>query len=259
MYHTNLNHALSTQKIFSAGIKVFGFLKLSLKPGMYKNTDNKDWLTYVRNLKGKNLTVVDIGHHRKEYLFDMMTASAQLGKLIAFEPDVTVYGYLLKMKKIFRLKNVAIESLSIPLKTVKGPGRSTTIEKNAAPAATVIDMTKMISKEAKVSVATRWLDHYFLSNKIKPDLLKVKVEGNELDILKGSIQTLVMYKPSILLESRETEKSRERLLETFKLLTELQYSGYFILDTMKIPLSNFDFNIYQNETYGFYCNNFLFE
>src|SRR5438128_6856997 len=99
MYYTNLNLYFSTQKIVAAVIKLFEFLKLSLKPGMYKNSDNKEWLVYVLNLKAKNLTIVDIGHHGREYLVDMVKVANHSGKLIAFEPDKTICNYLLKMKK----------------------------------------------------------------------------------------------------------------------------------------------------------------
>lgn len=257
MYYTNIKQPLNTHTIFSAGIRMFEYLKLSLKPGVYKNTDNKEWLTYLLHATSPNLTVVDVGSHKREYLFDMIKVSKHAEKLIAFECDAAIYNYLNKMKHWLKLRNVAIETLSLPAR--QHTSTENDRKKNEATIAPVINLKQRINSNRKARPAYTSLDNYFLATGIQPGLLKIKTDGNELDILKGSIKTLELYKPKILLECRETQRSRDRLLSTFKFLTDLHYHGYFILDTMKIPLANFDFNIYQNEIYGFYCNNFLFE
>ncbi len=68
-----------------------------------------------------------------------------------------------------------------------------------------------------------------------------------------------MYKPKILLRCDQRIAGKQKVMTTFQFLTELNYSGHFILDTINIPLINFDFNVYQNEHNDFYCNEFMFE
>ena len=83
--------------------------------------------------------------------------------------------------------------------------------------------------------------------------------GNELKLLKGAITILKNDKPKILLKCEERLAGAQNVLETFKYLQQLGYTGFFVLDTIRIPIVNFDFNLYQNTCNNFYCNNFMFE
>ena len=176
MYYTNINKPL-THKLFSAGIKMFEYLKLSLKPGMYKNTDHKEWLKYLLNYTGKNLTVIDIGNHRRDFLFDLIKLSNHSGQIIAFESETRNYDYFAKMKHLLKLKNVIIESLALPSTVTVNVPAKTVYKKSLTHAAPAVDIKERINKEPIASLAAGSLDNYFLSNKIKPHVLKIKAES----------------------------------------------------------------------------------
>lgn len=108
-------------------------------------------------------------------------------------------------------------------------------------------------------LAIETLDDYCEKKNMHPSFLKIDSGGNELKILMGAINTLKMYKPKILLKCKERLAGAQNMIETFRLLRQLNYKGYFVLDTIKIPVVNFDFNLYQNNCNNFYCSNFMFE
>ncbi len=101
------------------------------------------------------------------------------------------------------------------------------------PSAAIIDFKTRINLEAKKATAAETLDNYCIIHNIKPGVLKINGEGNELSILKGATKILQKYKPTILLQCEERHAGRDKILHTFKLLADLKYSGYFILDVME--------------------------
>jgi len=108
-------------------------------------------------------------------------------------------------------------------------------------------------------VQTETLDSYCKKHNIKPDFLKIDVEGNELNVFIGGIETLKKYRPKILFECEERHVGKEKVLKTFSFLEKMGYKGQFIAGDKILPLSIFDFAIHQNREIKPYCNNFIFE
>ena len=68
------------------------------------------------------------------------------------------------------------------------------------------DLDKL--KVNHVQVELRTLDSY----KYKPDFIKIDVEGFELDVIDGGIETIMSYKPLILVECSGTHSEVQRRL-----------------------------------------------
>ncbi|MCW3110953.1 MAG: putative methyltransferase FkbM [Segetibacter sp.] len=259
MYNTTTAQAMNTNKFYVAGIKFYELIKLAVKPSIYKDNNSKEYLSYILNAAVKGYTVLDIGSHKRAYFFDLFKISKLPGRLISFETSAGNYTYLQKMKQLMNLDNIIIEQLFISKTDRQLLNSNPSSKRDNVTKATVIDFKSRINKEENEAINMKTVDSYCSINFIVPALIKYKLEGNELNILYGSKEILQKYKPQILIECSEGMVSRETLVTSFKFLTGLNYSGYFILDTIKIPLASFDFNIYQNEVLGFYCNNFIFE
>ena len=80
---------------------------------------------------------------------------------------------------------------------------------------------------------------------LKPDLIKIDVEGEELKVLKSSEQILKKYKPVIIIEINENPKMIEKYFQRFG-----YYLYYFtgnnlvrIVETLLIDQSNVAVNV----------------
>ncbi len=72
------------------------------------------------------------------------------------------------------------------------------------------EMANNINKGEKIKTTFRTLDSY----KLKADLLKIDIEGFELDVLDEAIKTIKKYHPKIIIEthSRALEKQTKEFL-----------------------------------------------
>jgi FkbM family methyltransferase len=255
MYISNITHIVNHEKIFETGSRLIEFLTCSLQSAIYKNKDDDESLSYFLNLIRKEATVLDIGTH-EDYLYAMLKMAKRTGKLVAFETDAGIFNYLSDKKETLHLKNVTIEHLALSEETEKVfPAFSPLKIKSDQ----VSGVKTGMNVETKETVAAKMLKDYCIKSNIKPEFLKINAKGNELSILNSISDLLKKFNPKILLRCEERHAGREKIFQTFRLLTDLKYKGYFILDTMNIPIRNFDFNIYQNPLSNFYCRDFIFE
>ncbi len=253
MYNIHALQPTLSNKIFAAGIKYYELIKLAIKPSVYKDNHSKEYFPFILNAVVKGYTVLDVGSHQRNYLSDMFKISKLPGKLVAFETTTATYSYLTQMKQLMNFDNICIEQLEISEVLQELP------EANNTSGGTVIDFNARVNIENRTVPGRGKIDDYCLKNFAIPALIKFKLELNNIDVLFSATQLLQKYKPQVLLECVEGKVSRDTLIKTFEFLTDLHYSGSFILDTIKVPLASFDFNIYQNEVLGFYCTNFIFE
>ena len=107
----------------------------------------------------------------------------------------------------------------------------------------------------EVSVQT--LDQYHYENVC---LIKIDVEGHELDVLKGATQTLGRERPVLLVEI-EQRHLQMPMAEVFAYVLEQSYNGFFFFSGKLTPLSDFVPEIHQDvgDLHSpDYINNFIF-
>jgi FkbM family methyltransferase len=87
----------------------------------------------------------------------------------------------------------------------------------------------------RVRVAARRIDDLDL-----PDLgfIKIDVEGHELSVLRGAIQTLRHTRPNLFIEN-ETVHVGDGVAALFELLSDLDYDGFFLDNGIMTSLSRF--------------------
>ena len=234
-------------------------IKLVFRAGRYKNKIDKTEIKYILDTIKPGQTALDIGAHKGGYLYHMLTKIGSSGRLFAFEPQTVLFNYLTNLKRIFKWKNVVIEHIALS----DSPGIVKLFipanhGKPSSPGASIVGSSNFMEYKTEEVEAVK-LDDYCRERNIKPDFLKIDVEGNELRVFEGGRETLKQYRPKLLFECEERHIGKEKVMETFHFLESLGYTGKFICGTQILPLSAFDFSRHQNKETKPYCNNFIFE
>ena len=243
-------------------MKLLEHIKLRYRANKYKNKNDKGGIAYILSSISSGQTVLDIGCHKAGYLYFIRKKVGSTGKVFAFEPQSALYNYVAKLKSLFDWENVTLEHLALSDAIGKATLYIPSNKKSEAtsPGATLVKNLDRTDIDTTEEVGTESLDSYCVRNSIKPNFLKIDVEGNELRIFRGGIDTLKKHKPKILVEIEARHVGREKVIETLKFLEDLSYKGYFILGLKHIPISSFNFEKYQNTgDMKNYCNNFIFE
>ena len=261
-YNINLCLVGNSIPAFNGQMKFIESIKLRHRANKYKNKDDKGGIAYITSAIKKGQTVLDIGAHKAGYLYFILNQVGDKGKVFAFEPQSNLYQYITKIKRLFRWDNVTVEHLALSdtAGTVTLYIPTNKVSKGSSPGATIVEHKDLTDFGITEVVVTETLDSYCNRKDIKPDFLKIDVEGNELRIFQGGIDTLKKYKPKIVLEIEARHVGQEKVLETFKFMKSLGFNGHFIYGLNRIPLSSFSFDKYQNTNdTANYCNNFTFE
>lgn len=236
--------------------------KLKLRAKKYRKRDDVGGIGYIMQTVKPGQTVLDIGAHKGGYLYTFLGLVGKQGRVFAFEPQSLLYNYLVKMKDMLQWNNVNIDhvALSDTEKDVTLYIPTNHVSAKSAPGATILDISGRSDLDFTETVHTDSLDHYCAAYHIAPDFLKIDVEGNEMNIFIGGMETIRKYKPRILVEIDANYVGEEKVLETFRLMQSLGYKGSFILSEKRIPLEEFEFATHHNRNNGgFFCNNFVFE
>mgnify|MGYP003670754620 CR=1 FL=1 len=237
-------------------------IKLQRRAYKYKNKLDQGGIAYINATIEPGQTVLDIGAHKAGYLYFILKKVGVMGKVFAFEPQSKLYQYIKKIKGLFKWDNVTLEHLALSdsAGTVTLYIPDNNAQNGSSPGATIVAGENHSTFKKTESVSTETLDTYCKRLNIEPDFLKIDVEGNELKIFQGGINTLKKYKPKIIVEIEERHVGQEKVLETFKFMESLGYTGHLLHGLYSIPLSNFSFELHQNtDDMKNYSNNFTFE
>ncbi|HRI61016.1 MAG TPA: FkbM family methyltransferase [Saprospiraceae bacterium] len=235
-------------------------LRLKARADKYRRRSDPGGIRFLLETLLPGQTALDIGAHKGGYAYWMLRQVGPQGKIFAFEPQQSLFGNLVKLKKNLHWDNCTVEHLalsdhagSVELRIPVGK------DKKSSPGASIV---KTVFEEADIRTETvnmMTLDAYCKQHHIVPNLLKIDVEGNELAVLQGGEQVLRQHRPAILLECEARHVGAGQAEATFRFLENLGYQGFFIEGSLFRPLAEFDFSVHQAEGKKPYCNNFIFQ
>ena len=207
-------------------------------------------MSLLDQLLGSKGVAIDVGANYGFFSYYL----ARMGKSVeAFEPlpgcARTISAY--RSPRI-RVHNVALSS-------VPGALRLFTPIIDGVPYPANSSFTPVPGPHESTEVPVRTLDEYVFEDVC---LVKIDVEGHELEVLKGAAQTLRRERPVILVEI-EQRHLQIPMTEVFGYLLAQGFAGFFLEAGKLRPLSEFDYGIHQkpfleNVNHGAYVNNFLF-
>lgn len=173
-------------------------------------------------------TFLDVGAHIGLYTLPAALIMRGRGQVHAFEPSPVNFEHLNRHIKMNDLTNVTVTE------TLVGDSNAPAIlnfddsDVNAMNTMAKLESGPKASFRALEVKQTR-IDDYCSQKSIKPDLIKIDVEGADLKVLKGAEQTLRKFKPRIFL-SLHPALMKKMGDEVEDLVTFMQGLGYEIVN-----------------------------
>jgi FkbM family methyltransferase len=200
---------------------------------------------------------VDVGAYKGGYTYWMRCAVGAEGGVVAFEPQPPAAAMLRRYVSAFAWTNVTVEECALSSETgtrpLLAPGDGPT------PAASLVGVS-LRPGAGRYAVGVETLDRYLAAHPphARVALLKVDVEGHELDVFRGAGATLERHRPGILCECEARHLRGITMEDVFGHLRDLRYSGWFFRGRELLELSRFDPGAHQVEGRRPYTNNFVF-
>ncbi len=181
----------------------------------------------IRRLIGKGALAVDVGAH---FGATSMAYSRFCKRVIAFEPNPETYRQALQHFALNQITNVKLYNLAIGDKP-----RKMSLASSRHPQSNdgMQRLTRM--HDGLPTVKVRTLDSF----RLKPDFIKIDVEGFEQLVLKGATETIKRFRPALLVETTwfknvasemaangDVEDYRVDDYEIVKFLKELGYCAF---------------------------------
>jgi FkbM family methyltransferase len=158
----------------------------------YQGASEPETAKIFRRLVKPEMTVFDIGAHFGEYVLIAHASGAT--QIHAFEPN----------REIFNLLSENVVRNSLPKTTLNNCAAfdcngKLLLEQGDDPATCFVQKPISRAQDGSLElVRSLKLDTYCSDRKIRPDVIKIDVEGAELPVLKGARNTLRGHAPPIL-------------------------------------------------------------
>jgi len=160
--------------------------------GRGHNTGFNKWPGYCA---GKT-AVFDIGAHIGLYTIPAAKNIAPGGTVYAFEPAEANRKYLKRHLKYNDIRNVRVLPYVIGEETREG---QVFYEKGATDPMNSLRLKSGAGGYSKVYRRQVSLDDFVEGSNVRPELIKVDVEGAECNVLKGARRSILKYRPDIFL------------------------------------------------------------
>lgn len=211
-------------------------------------------LALIRRYTKPGDLACDVGANKGSYLYWMARWAK---RVVAFEPQPGLASYLETISAALPLRNVTVEQkgvsdhsgvLELYMPSVNSP------EASLVP----------IAGALTVQVPVVALDDYFDPSE-RLAVLKIDVEGAELDVFRGADRILRQDRPVLLFECEQRHLRAGSVFDCFRHLEARGYTGRFIQGKTLKPVSEFDLALHQSQMGDRfwrepdYSNNFLFE
>lgn len=158
-------------------------------------------------------TCIDVGAHLGYFTVLMARLVGAKGKVHAFEPMPETFEALQQNIRLNGLTNVCPErvaagSTDSPVFLIS----SATQKLSWTPS---VSGCSIEGERNYLSVSAVSLDHYFEEKKLRPNFMKIDVEGEELSVLRGAQRTLVTARPVVFVEVHDRGGTHEEEVQRF--------------------------------------------
>jgi len=168
-----------------------------------ENTLLRNSITLLKRYKPKkaaNYTIIDVGANFGYLSMVWAQTVAKEGSVYSFEPHPQLFGslnrtvYSNKLETIVRLENLAVGLTSKKIILNLSNASSNLLELNN-------------TQTEKKPIEMVSIDDYYSENKLEEcDLIKIDVDGIEMEILKGAKETIKKFSPILIVETNGNEE-----------------------------------------------------
>lgn len=192
--------------------------------GSYEKNESRTMQSFITS----KTIFIDIGANVGYYSL-LAAHISKLGQVYSFEPVSTTYNKL--------LRNISLNNFSIiqcfQIAISNFTGKATVfISADDNTGMSGLQSAENFSGTAEVINCTT-LDQVVTDYRIpKVDLIKIDVEGSEVNVLKGMEMVLHVYKPILLIEISATTLAmyNEKIETIFQLLFAKNYTAFQVID-----------------------------
>ncbi len=173
----------------------------------------------------KDFVVLDIGANAGYY---SLVAAPRARKVYAFEPSTTSLAELTKNIRLNQFSNIEVCPYAVSAETGKGTLYISVADNSGMSG---LEVPEIFSGITEV-VATVSLDEWVSSSAIAAvDLIKIDVEGAEMNVLTGMKQLVQQYQPVIFIEiiGSLLDKFKHTPASIYQFLFSCNYSAYEII------------------------------
>jgi FkbM family methyltransferase len=213
LYQLGYYHRVAIRPLTHASIL---WKRAKLEPGL-RTLINK--ICRKLNSTSKGSYFLDVGANIGLYTWQVARIAPEL-KIISFEPDPNNFELLKMTNEASGLKHVELCPVALSDQSKEREFNQDNL--TSATGSLCLDDKPWIEQylngtSNKISVQTRTMDDLLGKDKI-PSLVKIDVEGHEIEVLQGSRNTLSKAKPLLIIESFPPKQST-----VLSLLNELGY------------------------------------
>ena len=224
------------------------YIKALVKRHLKKGEDELHLLPFLAD---KNKDSIDIGANKGVFSYLLSKLSSRVH---AFEPNPKMYDIL----KQIRINNILTYQVALSSK----PGFASLLvpmnekTKKFSNEGASLSKVKVSGANKSVRVEIKTLDSYLFDN---IGFIKIDVEGYEMEVLKGAVETLKQNKPILLVELEESHTKRP-IMNLIKEIEGYGYRAAFLKQKQITDISLFDAQNYHKnpKTAEDYVFNFLF-
>ena len=190
-------------------------------PGSFDNnlyflgTYEAGTIDFIKNRLQTGHTFIDVGAHYGLMSFVASRVVGKEGRIVAVEPIRKTYKNLITNIKLNKFLN--IKSLNIALGEKNGTVKIYThkvndMKSSISPRKTELN-NYLTSQEVKLKTIDSIVDEMKIN---KVNMLKIDVEGYEMNVIKGATHTIHRDKPDLIIEYSPNSTKSKRLLNFLK-------------------------------------------
>lgn len=142
------------------------------------------------------MCVIDIGAHIGLVSLPFSSVVNEKATVYSFEPASHNFKYLKRHTKYNSINNIKLENLLVGDVSKENVDFFEANEVSGMHSLVMLKDKGISGKTKRNQVS---LDDYCKNNQLKPDLIKIDVEGAEVGVLKGAKETLKTCKPKVFL------------------------------------------------------------